>query len=211
MRLVRLASLSFVLLLLLIQRNETKRTKARGDDADVVANAIDATTNAGNNAFGRSAQFMATDVLHFGIGLGNGTSQSLMVSTIPTDAVVRAAFVYWTPVEAVNTLLLDSASIVGTQIGALAGDCYETLFAYRADVTSELRAKRNGVYEVDVTVDADGAALFIVYDDPNVATRKTITFFDGLIQKLSGSTLTATLATADLVDLDALIIEIGGG
>jgi hypothetical protein len=124
-------------------------------------------------------------------GLRNTTSAGINLSGI--SGPVTKAYLYWHgPMNSTNplanaTIRVNNQAVTGVNIGFSGdnGSGYQNSQAYRAEVTSLVRAERNGVYFLSqfvkqgTNVNANGASLLVFFNDGNPANNRDIVLFDG--------------------------------
>lgn len=134
---------------------------------------------------------LRTDIATAGIGGMRGVgTQTLNLSGI--SGRVTEAYLYWHgPTNSANTsanatVTLDGASITGINIGLSNDNCwgFSNSQAYRANVTTVIRAKGNGAYALTNFVkpggvDINGASLVVFFDDLNPNNDRDIVIFEG--------------------------------
>lgn len=134
----------------------------------------------------------ATDFIAASVGgLRNSASAGIIVSGL--SGTVNKAWLYWHgPMNSTNplanaTLRVNNQTVTGVNIGYSDDNCwgYNNSQAYRADVTSLVRAERNGTYFLSqfvkqgTNINANGASLLIFFDDGNPANNRDVVIFEG--------------------------------
>jgi hypothetical protein len=134
----------------------------------------------------------ATDFVVAAVGgMRNTASAGFNVSGL--SGTVNKAYLYWHgPMNSTNplanaTLRINNQTVIGVNIGYSDDNCwgFNHSQAYRADVTSVVRAERNGYYLLSqfvkegTNVNANGASLLIFFDDGNPGNNRDIVIFDG--------------------------------
>ena len=124
-------------------------------------------------------------------GLRDTASAGINVSGL--SGTVNKAYLYWHgPMNSTNPLAnavirVNNQTVTGVNIGYSDDNCwgYDNSQAYRAEVTSLVRAERNGTYFLSqfvkqgTNINANGASLLIFYNDGNPANNRDIVIFDG--------------------------------
>lgn len=134
----------------------------------------------------------ATDFIAAAVGgLRNTENAGINVSGL--SGTVNKAYLYWHgPINSTNPLAnavirVNNQTVTGVNIGYSDDNCwgYNNSQAYRADVTSLVRAERNGTYFLSqfvkqgTNINANGASLLIFYNDSNAANNRDIVIFEG--------------------------------
>lgn len=134
----------------------------------------------------------ATDFIAAAVGgLRDTSSAGINVSGL--SGTVNKAYLYWHgPINSTNPLAnavirVNNQTVTGVNIGYSDDNCwgYNNSQAYRADVTSLVRAERNGTYFLSqfvkqgTNINANGASLLIFYNDSNPANNRDIVIFEG--------------------------------
>ncbi len=133
-----------------------------------------------------------TDFVTAGVGgLRDATSASLYINGI--KGTVRKAYLYWhgpmnTDYPLANaSIRMNGQTITGVHIGTSDDNCWGFLNsqAYRADVTAQVTARRNGAYALSqfvkqgTNINANGASLLVFFDDGNTNNNRDIVLFEG--------------------------------
>jgi hypothetical protein len=106
---------------------------------------------------------------------------------------VNKAYLYWHgPMNSTNrranaVIRLNGKPVTGVHLGFSSDNHwgFRNSQAYRADVTSLVRARRNGTYLLShyvkhgTNINANGASLLVFFDDGNPANDRDIVVFDG--------------------------------
>lgn len=133
-----------------------------------------------------------TDFKIFAIGQMRGTGSGTLAVSGLTGSV-RYALLYWHgPVESADpaanaSVLVDGKSVIGTNIGVSSANSWPGFIAssaYRADVSSLVRAKGNGNYMLSMfrkpgVADVNGAQLVVFYNDGIGDNNRDVALFDG--------------------------------
>ena len=177
----------------------------------------------GNNSLGQFRLFtLAGDVTVAGVGLRGVGYGDIVLSEIPTGAVVHQAFLYWATLGYANTYTqpnLNGQPAPGQLIGTT-GDTFwgvQNNFVYRADVTSLVSG--NDTYTIsnlpsDLIAgnDSQGASLVVLYRQTGNPLR-TIIINDGAVAlNFTRTTYTDTISgyTADSPVSDAHVTYLVG-
>jgi len=133
-----------------------------------------------------------TDFLAAAVGgLRDASSAGINVSGI--SGTVNKAYLYWHgPMNSTNPLAnavirVNNQTVTGVNIGYSDDNCwgFNNSQAYRADVTTLVRAERNGTYFLSqfvkqgTNINANGASLLIFYNDSNPANNRDVVIFEG--------------------------------
>lgn len=124
-------------------------------------------------------------------GLRDQTSASLNMTGI--KGTVTRAYLYWhgpmnTDFPLANaSIRMDGQTITGVHIGTSDDNCwgFANSQAYRADVTAQVRAQRNGIYSLSqfvkqgTNINANGASLLVFFDDGKTNNNRDIFLFEG--------------------------------
>ncbi len=134
-------------------------------------------------------------VLSEATGLSNPRSGTITIDTIPDDATVLQAWLYWGgfTINVTETQLSNitfqgknisySSSPATVQVGYSNMQPNKNRYFYRADVSDLITSDGNGTYSVSVSHgkrDTFGASLVIVYEDPN-SNHATVVINDGVV------------------------------
>jgi len=109
------------------------------------------------------------------------------------SGTINKAYLYWHgPMNSTNplanaTIRVNNQSVTGVNIGYSDDNCwgFNNSQAYRADVTSLVRAERNGTYFLSqyvkqgTNINANGASLLVFFNDSNPANDRDIVIFEG--------------------------------
>lgn len=123
--------------------------------------------------------------------LRDAATASIYVSGI--KGTVRQAYLYWhgpmnTDFPLANaSIRMDGGTVTGVHIGTSDDNCwgFDNSQAYRADVTPQVTAKRNGTYVLSqfvkqgTNINANGASLLVFFDDGNTNNNRDVVLFEG--------------------------------
>ena len=133
-----------------------------------------------------------TDFVSAGVGgMRNAASASLSITGI--KGTVRRAYLYWHgPMNsdfplANATIRMDNQTITGVHIGTSDDNCwgFDNSQAYRADITTQVIARRNASYILSqfvkqgTNINANGASILVFFDDGNGSNNRDIVIFEG--------------------------------
>jgi len=124
-------------------------------------------------------------------GLRDSSTAMMKVSGI--SGTVDKAYLYWHgPMNSTNplanaTIVVNRKPVTGVNIGYSDDNCwgFDNSQAYRADVTSLVRAERNGTYfladfvKQGTNVNANGASMLVFFNDGKTNNNRDIVLFDG--------------------------------
>lgn len=144
------------------------------------------------NDIGFRETIRGTDYTTAGVGGLRNTGRGTITLRGMTGAVTRA-WLYWAgPSNATNSdanasITFDGRALIGQPIGTTSDNCwgYWRSFAYRADVTEIVAARRNGAYllagmmKQGTNVNANGASLLVFHDDGITNNNRDIVLYDG--------------------------------
>jgi len=133
-----------------------------------------------------------TDFASAGVG-GMRDASRATINLRGISGTVNLAYLYWhgpmnsTDPMANATIRLNGTAITGLSIGLSDDNCwgFDNSQAYRADVTSLVRATRNGAYVLTqfvkqgTNINANGASLLVFFDDNHPANNRDVVIFDG--------------------------------
>jgi hypothetical protein len=136
-----------------------------------------------------------------GIGLRGQTTGNIKISTIPAEATVVKALLYWGMLDdgedsTINKMVFSGTPVVGTRVGSGPDTCWgrTNSFSYRADVTPYVSG--NATYALTGVASggnilAEGASLLVIYQLPGAQT-KTVMLSDGNVSISSNGVSKAT-------------------
>ncbi len=138
------------------------------------------------------------------------TQADIVISTIPANAVVDRAFLYWTTIGTpFPTVTLNGTTVQGTEIGQAQDTCWGigNNFMYRANVTAQVTG--NGTFSLTNILsttsgpDGQGSSLVVIYRDPGDARTNFVAISDGAIGFV-GSGSTSIVTSINGFKLDAI-------
>ncbi len=124
-------------------------------------------------------------------GLRDSSTAMMRLSGI--SGTVDKAYLYWHgPMNSTNplanaTIVVNHRPVTGVNIGYSDDNCwgFDNSQAYRADVTSLVRAERNGTYFLSdfvkqgTNINANGASMLVFFNDGKTNNNRDIVLFDG--------------------------------
>src|SRR5688572_10589974 len=144
------------------------------------------------NDIAYSESIYDTDFVSAGVG-GMRNSTTAAINLTGVSGTVNKAYLYWHGPSNVENPLANASirfagrNITGVSLGLSDDNCWGFLNSagYRADVTSIVKAERNGTYTLSqflkqgTNINANGASLLVFFNDSNTNNNRDIVLFEG--------------------------------